>query len=147
MWYPPSRQLKPVVEFSGSGRLRNQPFTIEGAAASVLALEHQQRPYALNVSARAGATSARFQGTIVPAKVDNVDGMLTLEGRDLSELYPIIPVPMPWTPPYRMSGQLKHNSHLWTFARFNGSIPTGITIDTSPGASWSPCIWGSVCVR
>jgi len=110
------------VEFSGSGRLRNQPFTIEGAAASVLALEHQQRPYALNVSARAGATSVRFQGTIVPARVDNVDGLLTLEGRDLSELYPIIPVPMPWTPPYRMSGQLKHNSHVWTFDRFNGKV-------------------------
>ena len=110
------------VEFSGSGRLRNQPFTIEGAAASVLALEHQQRPYALNVSARAGATSARFQGTIIPARVDNVDGLLTLQGRDLSELYPMIPIPMPWTPPYRLSGQLKHNSHVWTFDRFNGKV-------------------------
>ena len=74
------------MQFSGSGRLRNQPFTIEGAAASVLALEHQERPYALNVSARAGATSARFEGTIVPAKVDNVDGLLTVQGRDPEEI-------------------------------------------------------------
>ena len=110
------------VQFSGSGRLRHSPFTIEGSAASLLKLENGLKPYALNVSARAGATSARFDGTIVPARIDNVDGSLTLEGRDLSELYPIIPVPLPWTPQYRLSGQLKHGSRVWTFDRFTGKV-------------------------
>ena len=110
------------VHFSGSGKLRNNPFTIEGDAASLLALEHQNKPYALNVSARAGSTSGRFEGTIVPGQIDNVDGSLTLQGRDLSQLYPTVPVPFPWTPPYRVSGRLKHGGHLWTFHEFTGKV-------------------------
>jgi uncharacterized protein involved in outer membrane biogenesis len=110
------------VHFSGSGKLRNNPFTIEGDAASLLALENQDKPYALNVSARAGSTSGRFAGTIVPARIDNVDGSLTLQGRDLSQLYPIIPVPFPWTPQYRVSGRLKHGGHVWTFDEFKGKV-------------------------
>jgi AsmA family protein len=110
------------VHFSGSGRLRNNPFTIEGDAASLLALENQDKPYSLNLNARAGYTSARFDGTVIPARLDNVDGALTLQGRDLSQLYPLIPVPFPWTPAYRVSGRLTHGGHLWTFHEFTGKV-------------------------
>jgi AsmA family protein len=110
------------LQFSGSGKLRNNPFTIEGSAASLLALENQDQPYALDVSAKAGSTSARFDGTIVPARIDNVDGRLELRGRDLSQLYPIIPVPFPWTPPYALSGRLKHVDRVWTFKEFKGKV-------------------------
>src|SRR5207249_11170571 len=81
----------------------------------LLALEKGDRPYRVNASARAGYTSVRFEGTVIPNNVENVDGSLTLQGRDLSQLYPIVPVPFPWTPPYRVSGQLKHTGKLWTF--------------------------------
>ncbi|OLC66446.1 MAG: hypothetical protein AUH79_06120 [Betaproteobacteria bacterium 13_1_40CM_4_64_4] len=110
------------VHFSGSGRLRNNPFTVEGDAASLLALEKGDRPYRVNASAQAGYTRARFDGTVVPNNVDNVEGALTLQGRDLSQLYPIVPVPFPWTPPYRVSGQLKHTGKLWTFNEFTGKV-------------------------
>src|SRR6266581_3587302 len=110
------------VHFSGSGRLRNNPFTVEGDAASLLALEKGDRPYQVNASARAGYTSARFEGTVIPNNIDNVDASLTLQGRDLSQLYPIVPVPFPWTPPYRVSGQLKHAGKVWTFKELTGKV-------------------------
>jgi uncharacterized protein involved in outer membrane biogenesis len=110
------------VHFSGSGKLRNNPFTVEGDAASLLALEQANRPYRLNAQAKAGYTSAKFDGTLVPNEIDNVDGALTLQGRDLSQLYPIIPVPFPWTPPYRLSGRLKHHGKVWTFQEFTGKV-------------------------
>jgi uncharacterized protein involved in outer membrane biogenesis len=110
------------VHFSGSGRLRNNPFTIEGDAATLLELENQDKPYALNVRAKAGNTSAHFDGTVVPARLDTVDGSLTVQGRDLSQLYPIIPVPFPWTPPYRLTGQLKHDGKVWFFREFTGKV-------------------------
>jgi uncharacterized protein involved in outer membrane biogenesis len=110
------------VHFSGSGRLRNNPFTIEGDAATLLALESQDKPYALNARAKAGNTSAHFDGTVVPGRLENVNGSLTLQGRDLSELYPIIPVPFPWTPPYRLTGQLKHDGKVWFFREFSGKV-------------------------
>src|SRR5439155_21392263 len=110
------------VKFKGAGKLRKNEFTIEGSAATLLALENADRPYRLDVQAKAGATSAKFNGSIVPARADNVDGSLSVQGRDLSQLYPIVPVPFPWTPPYRLSGNLKHGSGVWSFREFSGKV-------------------------
>jgi AsmA family protein len=110
------------VHFSGAGRLRKNAFTIEGNAESLLALEDRHQPYRLDVKARAGDTNAHFDGTVIPARLDSVDGMLMLQGRDLSDLYPIIPVPFPWTPPYRLNGRLKHDTALWSFDQFTGKV-------------------------
>ena len=118
----PAENGEMPVKFKGSGRLRKNEFSIEGTAVSLLALENADRPYRLDVQAKAGATSAQFIGSIVPAHIDNVDGALSLQGRDLSQLYPIIPVPFPWTPPYRLSGNLKHGSGVWSFREASGKV-------------------------
>jgi hypothetical protein len=110
------------VLFSGGGLLRNNQFTIEGKAETLLSLEQPDQPYRLDVRARAGDTSAHFDGSVLPARLDRADGVLTLQGRDLSQLYPIIPVPFPWTPPYRLNGRLKHDTALWSFDKFTGKV-------------------------
>jgi len=110
------------VQFKGGGKLRKNDFAIDGRAAALLALERSDRPYRLDVHAKAGSTTAKFTGTVVPARIDNVDGTLSLQGRDLSQLYPIIPVPFPWTPPYRLNGKLRHGSGVWSFRDFSGKI-------------------------
>ena len=110
------------VKFKGGGKLRKSDFAIDGRAATLLALEKSDRPYRLEFHATAGATTARFDGTLVPARLDNVDGSLSLQGRDLSQLYPIIPVPFPWSPPYRLSGNLRHDSGVWSFRQFTGKV-------------------------
>jgi uncharacterized protein involved in outer membrane biogenesis len=110
------------LSFSGSGRWRDNPFTMEGEGASLLALENGERPYRLDVRAQAGPTRAHFDGTVVPARIDNVRGAFTLQGPDLSQLYPLIPVPLPWTPAYRLNGQLEHRSAVWSFREFTGKV-------------------------
>ena len=110
------------VTFQGTGTLRGNAFRIDGSAATLLALENEDRPYRLDVKAKAGDTSAGFNGQIVPSRPDDVDGTLSLQGRDLSQLYPIIPVPLPWTPAYSLKGQLKHEGALWTFQQFSGKV-------------------------
>lgn len=112
----------PRIAFSGSGHFRDEPFTIEGHAASPLALRDTTAPYALDVRATAGSTRIRFDGTLVPADIRQADGDLTLQGSDLSRLYPIVPAPLPWTPPYRLSGRLRHAGGVWTFSPFKGTI-------------------------
>jgi hypothetical protein len=47
---------------------------------------------------------------------------LTLQGRDLSQLHPIIPVPFPWTPAYQLRGRLVHDGEVWTFRDFSGHV-------------------------
>ena len=110
------------IGFQGTGTLRGNAFRIDGKAATLLALENEQRPYRLDVKAKAGDTNATFNGRIVPAQPDNVDDTLTLQGRDLSQLYPIIPVILPWTPAYALKGQLRHEGALWSFQQFTGKV-------------------------
>jgi uncharacterized protein involved in outer membrane biogenesis len=110
------------VQIKGSGKLQKNDFTIEGRAGTLLALENADRPYRIEIQTKAGATTAKFDGTIVPARVENVDGSLTIQGRDLAQLHPIIPVPFPWTPPYRLTGKLKHGSGVWSFREFSGKV-------------------------
>jgi uncharacterized protein involved in outer membrane biogenesis len=110
------------VRFTGTGKLRRNDFAVEGRAATLLALEHSNRPYRLELQAKAGPTTVQFDGTIVPARVDNVDGWLSLQGRDLAQLYPIVPVPFPWTPPYRLAGTLKHSDGVWSFRDLGGKV-------------------------
>lgn len=110
------------VTFQGTGTLRGNAFRIDGSAATLLALENEDRPYRLDVKAKAGDTSVGFNGQIVPSRPDNVDGTLSLQGRDLSQLYPIIPVPLPWTPAYSLKGQLRHEGTLWSFQQFLGKV-------------------------
>jgi len=63
-----------------------------------------------------------FEGTIVPSDTENVRGTLRLQGPDLSKLYPIVPAPLPWTPPYNLAGELTHTKHLWDFRRMKGTV-------------------------
>lgn len=140
-------ERKPV-SFSGSGRLHKSSLTIEGRAASLLALEDGEQPYVVDVHARSGATDARFDGKVIPNRIDNVDGALTLQGRDLSQLYPIIPVPFPWTPAYQLRGRLVHDGKVWTFREFSGHVGdsdvAGIVAVTGPRHRQRPLIEGDI---
>jgi uncharacterized protein involved in outer membrane biogenesis len=110
------------LQFSGQGTLRGQAFAIEGRGAPLLALRDQSRPYRLDVQVSAGRTRAHFAGSLVPLQLRDIDGRLSLQGADLAELYPTIPLPLPWTPPYRFSGQLRHDQGRWIFSDFAGRV-------------------------
>ncbi|MEF8701308.1 MAG: AsmA family protein [Candidatus Accumulibacter sp. UW20] len=126
------------LEFAGEGTLRGQAFAIKGRGAPLLALRDSSKPYRLDVQASAGRTRAHFAGSLVPLQWRDIDGSLTLQGADLSELYPAMPVPLPWTPPYRFSGQLLHDHGRWIFRDFSGKVGRSdlqgeITIDRRGG--------------
>ena len=113
-----SRPLK----FNGRGTLRGDPFEITGTSEGFAELRDVNSPYHLVVNAKGSATSMAFDGTVVPANVARVEGMLHLKGPDLSQLYPIVPSPLPWTPPYNLKGNLKHENGQWIFHDIQGTV-------------------------
>lgn len=110
------------LRFSGKGTYRDEPFAIEGTGMGLNALREVDQPYRLNVHATAGATQAGFDGTIVPAKPQDVSGTLSLKGPDLSKLYPIVPAKLPWTPRYSLAGLLAHEGATWRFSQIEGRV-------------------------
>ena len=110
------------LRFAGDGTFRGEAFSVDGQGLGLSVLRKVGDPYQLALHARAGATDVRFAGTVVPSEVERVKGELRLQGKDLSQLYPIVPLPIPWTPPYKLSGQLAHREKHWSYRQFKGTV-------------------------
>jgi AsmA family protein len=108
--------------FTGDGILRDEPFHIDGKGQGLSALRNVDDPYPLALHAHAGATDLRFAGSVVPSEVENLKGELQLQGKDLSQLYPFVPLPIPWTPPYKLAGHLTHGDAIWSYRQFMGTV-------------------------
>ena len=125
------------IKVAGKGRVRNEQFALEGRADSLLELNQHGKPYRIAVKARAGATTAKFDGAVVPLKLDTIDGRMELSGRDLSELYPLVPAPLPWTSTYRIAGHLVRDGEKYSLREMSGKvggsdIQGAVSIDLAP---------------
>ena len=117
--------LAPVLQVSADLLLYDSQ--ISGLAANGTIKWHSRGTktpdIAVDLAAHVGTTRARAKGTLIdPVNMGLLDLRLELEGQDLAELYPIIGVPLPSTPPYKLSGHLKERDQLWEFRRFNGVV-------------------------
>lgn len=117
-----------MVAVAGNGQWKGEPFRVSGAAESPLELRNQQRPYRIDAQAITGNTRAHIRGTLLdPVRLRDFDLQLSLSGQDMADLYPIIGVVTPPTPPYRLNGRLTREitgpqGRIWHYDRFNGVV-------------------------
>lgn len=112
-----------MLKLAGRGRVKGLQGTIDGVIGSVLALNSAETPYPIRVRAAMGGTKARANGTLLdPLRLKGEDLQFDLEGADLAQLYPLLGVPLPPTPPYKLSGHLNHQGDVWTFRKFAGRV-------------------------
>lgn len=120
---PKREDAAPPVEVAGKGRWKNNAFTLEGRAESPLELRDTRNPYRLNLRAAAGATRAHARGELVdPFHLRNFDLQFALSGKNLADLYPLIGVAIPPTPPYALDGRLRRSDALWRYDGFTGKV-------------------------
>ena len=102
---------------------------------SVLMLRDTEQPYPLDLDVTFGATKLKAKGTVQdPFKWTGANVDLTLSGPNLSDIYPLLGIPGPPTPPYTITGKLEREPGLWKFVqskwRVGESDLTGeVTID------------------
>ncbi|HEV2606972.1 MAG TPA: AsmA family protein, partial [Xanthomonadaceae bacterium] len=119
---PAPSRLAPL-NFQGKGTFRNNSFSLAGHADSPLDLANTQTPYRIDIGAIAGATRAHASGALRhPLQLTGFSLDFTLAGPDLAELYQLLGIAMPETPPYHLHGTLGHIGHVWTFDRFTGMV-------------------------
>jgi len=112
----------PTLRFGGKGTLRDEALTLEGTSEGLAELQDSTDPFRLAFVAQADGTRIAFEGTVVPADVENLHGALHLAGPDLARLYPLVPTPLPWTPPYDVRGQLTHSNGRWEYRGLAGRV-------------------------
>lgn len=73
--------------------------------------------------ASSGSTHAHARGTLLdPLQLRDFDLKLALSGENLDDLYPLIGVATPPTPPYKLDGRLTRDGKTWKYDGFTGTV-------------------------
>ena len=114
--------LAPLV-LDGEGTYRDVPFTLDGRVESPLQLQNRERPYRVALNATAGPTRARARGEIYsPLQFHDFDVRFALGGNDLADLFPLLGIALPQTPPYTLDGRLQRDGLKWYYRSFTGTV-------------------------
>ena len=107
----------------GDGRYRKSEFKLMAKVDSPLDLRDQRQAFQFLLRAHAGATSAEVSGALDgPVQSEDFDVRFRLSGSTLADLYRVIGVVLPETPPYSLSGQLGRKGSVWAYRDFKGTI-------------------------
>jgi len=111
------------LELSLEGSLQGKPLTIALTGGSVLMLRDSQEPYPLDLAIEFGETRLTVAGRIDdPIAFEGAEIEMTLSGPDLAEVFPLLGIPAPPSPPYEAAGQLKRDGEVWEFAGIKGRV-------------------------
>ena len=125
-----SKASTPPIHAKGGGRWQGNAFTLEGRAESPLELRDRETPYRIDARASAGATHAHARGTLLdPLRLRDFNLQLALSGKNLDDLYPLLGLALPPTPPYNLDGRLtrdisagKNARTTWHYNDFTGRV-------------------------
>ena len=107
---------QPQAELELKGKLEGQPLAVRFVGGSVLMLRDTEQPYPLDLDITFGGTKLTAKGTVQdPFQWTGADVQLALSGPDLSEIYPLLGIPGPPTPPYKIIGKLEREPGVWKF--------------------------------
>lgn len=123
----PKPGAAPPITAKGRGHWQGNAFTLEGRAESPLQLKDRNAPYHVDVRATAGRTQAHARGTLLdPLRLRDFDLQLALKGQNLDDLYPLLGLALPPTPPYSLDGRfsrdIKGQRTVWHYDRFKGRV-------------------------
>jgi len=130
--------LETPVKLKAEGTYQALPFSLSLDGGSYQNLRNSTEPYPLKVAVSAGKFKARIDGNLAePLAMKGEDVILDVQGDDLANLYPLIRLVFPSTPPYRLKGHLKHEGSVWSFANFSGRVggsdlSGNLRVDTAP---------------
>ena len=124
-----------TFHMGGKGELNNKPFRVDIAGGPLLNI-HRDQPYPFHVDLRGGETHFLANGRILhPFDFGQIEAALSLEGRDLNEVYYLTGLALPNTPPYRLTGDLVRNEKLYKISHLTGRVggsdlEGGLNVDT-----------------
>ncbi|MAM57288.1 MAG: AsmA family protein [Salinicola sp.] len=96
--------------WSAQGSYRNQTFEGSGRLGGLAALRQRGAAYPVQADLQAGATRVAVNGTLTdPLAPKKIDMDLSFSGQNLGDLYNVIGVTLPDTPPYSTRGHLTAN--------------------------------------
>jgi len=111
------------LRFQAAGKYAGKDVEAGGTGGPMLSLADTTLPYPFDVTFAVGATSGTAKGTITGlATLAAADVQVAVQGESASDLYGLIGVAIPPTPPYHVSGQLIREAGWWRFHKLRGKV-------------------------
>ncbi len=129
--------FQPHAELTMKGVLENQPLVVHFVGGSAIMLRDTDQPYPIDIDVTFGTTKLKAKGTLLdPFAWKGANVQLSLSGPNLSDIYPLLGIPGPPTPPYQIVGQLERSPGLWKFVNTkwhvgDSDLTGDVTIDDS----------------
>lgn len=130
--------LEEPVKLKAEGSYQKQPMALSLEGGSYQNLRSSSEPYPLRINLRVGKVKASIDGNLTePLEMKGEDVTLDIQGDDMANLFPLIRLVFPSTPPYKLKGHLKHEGKIWSFSNFSGRVGDSdlsgnIQVDTGP---------------
>ena len=130
--------LDAPVKLKAEGIYQKLPVTLSFDGGSYENLRSSKESYPARINLNVGKTRAKIDGNFnEPLEMKGENVVLDVEGDDMANLFPIIRLVFPKTPPYRLKGRLTHEGKVWSFADFSGRVGDSdlsgnIRVDTAP---------------
>ncbi|MET0182932.1 MAG: AsmA family protein [Caulobacterales bacterium] len=117
-----ARGDRPAFRLTGMGTLNRNPFRLEMTGGALINVR-RDRPYDFDAELRAGATRIHADGKLNrPFDLGSFRANVTASGNDLADLYHVIGLSLPNTPPYRLRGVLTREERRYTIDRVAGRV-------------------------
>jgi len=111
------------LKISGTGSMQNQKFVLEAEGGSLRYLRDSKRDYPLSLKITMGNTKVSLDGTFKdPVKMTGVNASLNVTGHNMADIFYLTAIPLPPTPPYKLSGQLTKQGGVWSYKDFKGQV-------------------------
>ncbi len=106
----------------GRGTINSTPLTLTVRGGPFINIR-RDRPYGFQATLAGVGSRLVANGAITrPFDLGRFRSTLSLQGRDLADLYLLTGVALPNTPPYRLSGSLTRDGSRFTFDDFSGRV-------------------------
>ncbi len=124
-----------TLDIKGAGRYQGHDFKVDVSGGTIFQLQDDSNPYPIDATFVVGSTRAHLKGTMQdPLQMKGLDLALTLAGKNAAELFDVIGVALPPTPPYDVTGQLDYADKVWNFKKFKGKLGSS---DLTGSLTWN----------
>jgi uncharacterized protein involved in outer membrane biogenesis len=108
----------------GRGTMNGTPLRLEVRGGPFINIR-RDRPYGFKAELSGVGSTLIADGSITrPFDLGQFTAALSLQGRDMADLYLLTGITTPNTPPYRLSGTLKRDDTVFTFNDVSGRVGT-----------------------
>jgi uncharacterized protein involved in outer membrane biogenesis len=117
-----NRAIHDAINFSGTGRMRANPFTLAGSLLTPTeTVSGGENRFVLN--ARSGTITMDVAGTLEePTQLEGAKLDVGVRGANLADLFDFLGVAVPDTRSFRFKSDVTYSGDAWRFARLRGSF-------------------------